>query len=53
MSKTVDLDVVNDEVGQWSDTSRERMNDHWCGTGKSGGRKKKVKPVYSDDGDEP
>jgi hypothetical protein len=52
MSKTVDLDVVNDEISQWSDTSRERMNNHWNQTGKFRGRKKKVKPVYSNDGDD-
>jgi len=51
LSKTVDLDVVNDEVGQWSDTSRKRMQNHLTGSGKSKGRKKKITPVYSNDGE--
>lgn len=47
-----DLEIVNDEITQWSDTGRERMQRHWEGTGKARGRKRKqVIPACSADGE--
>jgi len=31
-----DLEIVNDEIGQWNDTARERMQSHWEGSGRHG-----------------
>lgn len=53
MTRPADLEIVNDEIGQWSDTSRERMGDHWNRSGKARGRRRRqVVPAYSSDGDE-
>lgn len=52
MSRAADLEIVNDEIGQWSDTSRERMQNHWTGSGKARGRRRRqVIPACSADGD--
>jgi hypothetical protein len=47
-----DLDQVNDEVCQWNDTGRERMQNHYNGTGKARGRRRRqIIPAYSSDGE--
>lgn len=47
-----DLEIVNDEITQWNVTGRERMQDHYNGTGKARGRKRRqVIPAFSSDGD--
>lgn len=49
MTRAADLEIVNDRIGQWNDTSRERMQNHWTGTGKARGRKRRqVVPACSD-----
>ena len=52
MTRTADLEIVNDEISQWTETGRERMQNHYNGTGKARGRKRRVVPVYSSDGDD-
>lgn len=48
-----DLEIVNDEIGQWSDTGRERMAACWNRSGKARGRKRRqVIPAYSSDGED-
>ena len=49
MTRAADIEIVNDQIGQWNDTSRERMQTHWTGTGKARGRKRRqVVPACSD-----
>ena len=48
-----DLEIVNDEISQWSDTGRERMGNHWYRSGKARGRKRRqVIPACSADGED-
>jgi len=48
-----DLEIVNDEISQWSDTGRERMQNHYNGTGKARGRRRRqVIPACSADGED-
>jgi len=48
-----DLEIVNDEISQWSDTGRERMGNHWNRSGKARGRKRRqVIPACSADGED-
>ena len=49
MTRPADLEIVNDQVCQWTGTGRERMQDHYAGTGKARGRKRRqVIPACSD-----
>ena len=49
MTRAADLEIVNDQISQWGDGPRERMQRHWEGTGKSRGRKRRqVVPACSD-----
>lgn len=49
MTRATDLEIVNDQISQWNDTSRERMQNHYNGTGKARGRKRRqVIPACSD-----
>jgi len=52
MPRAADLDVVYDERGQWDETARERFQNHWQGSGKARGRRRRpVIPAFSSDGD--
>jgi hypothetical protein len=51
MTRPADLEIVNDQVSQWNDTGRERMQNHYNGTGKARGRRRRqVVPACSDPG---
>ncbi len=48
-----DIDHAYDEGGQWSDTGRQRYQNHWNNSGSAKGRRRRqVIPAYSDDGEE-
>lgn len=47
-----DIEMIYDERGQWDETARERFQNHWNGSGKARGRKRRqVIPACSADGD--
>lgn len=54
MMRDADLEIANDEIMQWSETGRQRYAN--LSGSSSGGKRKyrrrQVKPVYSNDGEE-
>jgi hypothetical protein len=49
-----DIDHAYDISGQWTGAGRERYQEHYAGTGKAKGRKRRqVIPACSADGDDP
>ena len=52
MTRAADLEIVNDQVSQWTGTGRERMQAHWQRSGKARGRRRRqVVPACSADGE--
>lgn len=49
MTRAADLEIVNDEVCQWTGSGRERMQDHYNRTGSNRGRgRRRAVPACSD-----